>query len=137
MPDADPIAVVLAFEQKINSSDVDGILALMAPDGVFIDSLGARITGHANLRQAWTEYFRMVPDYCIGHSELFSNGPTVALFGEARGTFTHDGLMHKENGWSTPAAWRAVVEKGRLRVWQVYADNEPMRQIMRRALPQG
>jgi ketosteroid isomerase-like protein len=132
MPDADPIAVALAFEKRINAGDIDGIVALMPPDGVFIDSIGARITGHANLHQAWTAYFRMVPDYRISHSEVFSQGATVALFGEARGTFTHDGLMHKENAWSMPAAWRAVVEGGRIRVWQVFADNEPIRQIMRR-----
>ncbi|MGH9556293.1 MAG: nuclear transport factor 2 family protein [Terriglobales bacterium] len=137
MPDADPIAVALAFEKKINAGDVDGIVALMTRDGAFIDSMGTKITGQANLRQAWTQYFRMVPDYRSSHSEAFSQGSTVALFGEARGTFTHDGLMHRENAWSTPAAWRAVVEGGRIRVWQVYADNERIRQIMRRVLPQG
>jgi len=137
MPTPDPIAIVLAFEQKINTGDVDGIVALMAPDGVFLDSLGAKITGRANLRQAWTEYFRMVPDYRIAHSEIFSHGAIVALFGEARGTFTHDGLLYRENAWSTPAAWRAVVENGRIRAWQVYADNEPIRLIMRRVLPPG
>ena len=135
MPDADPIAAALVFEKKINTGDVDGIVALMAPDAAFIDSMGTRITGHAKLRQAWTEYFRMVPDYRISHSEVFSHGATVALYGEARGTFTHDGLMHKENAWSMPAAWRAVVEGGRIRVWQVFADNEPIRQVMRRASP--
>jgi ketosteroid isomerase-like protein len=135
MPAAGPIATVLAFEKKINIGDVEGIVALMAPDGVFIDSLGAKITGHTNLRQAWTQYFHMVPDYRISHSEVFSQGGTVALFGEARGTFTHDGLMHRENAWSMPAAWRALVEGGRIRVWQVFADNEPIRQIMRRVSP--
>ena len=133
MPNPDPIAVVLAFEEKINAGDVDGVVALMTEDGVFIDSMGAKITGHAKLRQAWTEYLRIVPDYRISHTEIFSQGAVVAMFGEARGTFTQDGLMHKENGWSTPAAWRAVVENGRVRAWQVYADNEPIRQIMRRA----
>ncbi|MGH9601072.1 MAG: nuclear transport factor 2 family protein [Terriglobales bacterium] len=137
MPDADPIVVALALEKKINSGDAEGIVALMAPDGAFIDSMGMKITGQANLRQAWTQYFRMVPDYRISHTEIFSQGATVAMFGEARGTFSHDGLLHRENAWSTPAAWRAVVEGGRIRVWQVYADNEPIRQIMRRVLPQG
>jgi len=137
VPEADPIAVVLAFEQKINAGDVDSIIALMAADGVFIDSMGAKITGQDNLRQAWSEYFRMVPDYRISHTEVIQSGTTVVLMGEARGTFTHDGLLHRENGWSTPAAWRAVIDSGRIRVWQVFADNEPIRQIMRRVLPQG
>ncbi|MGH9531001.1 MAG: nuclear transport factor 2 family protein [Terriglobales bacterium] len=135
MPDADPIAIALAFEKKINTGDVDGIVALMAADGAFIDSMGMKITGQANLRQAWTQYFRMVPDYRISHTEIFSQGSTVALFGEARGTFTHDGLLHRENAWSTPAAWRAAVEGGRIRVWQIFADNEPIRQVMRKLAP--
>ncbi len=132
MREADPIAVVLAFEKKINAGDVEGIVTLMAADGVLIDSMGAKITGHDNLRRAWTEYFRMVPDYRISHAEILSSGTTVVLVGEARGTFAHDGLLHRENAWSTPAAWRAVVEGGRISIWQVFADNEPIRHMMRK-----
>lgn len=135
MPKADPIAVVLAIEKKINAGDVAGIVALMATDGVFIDSMGAKITGREKLRRAWTEYFRMVPDYRISHTEALQSGKTVVLLGEARGTFAADGLLYRENAWSTPAAWRAVVEKGRIRVWQIFADNEPIRQMMRKLAP--
>ena len=135
MPKPDPIAVVLAFEKKVNAGDADGIVALMAADGMLIDSMGAKITGQDNLRRAWTEYFRMVPDYRISHTEVLQSGTTVVLMGEARGTFTNDGLLHRENGWSTPAAWRAVVEGGRIRAWQIFADNEPIRQMMRKLVP--
>ncbi|HEY1939222.1 MAG TPA: nuclear transport factor 2 family protein [Candidatus Angelobacter sp.] len=38
----------------------------------------------------------------------------------------------KENFWKTPAAWRAVVKDGKIAVWQVFADNEPIRAIMRK-----
>jgi hypothetical protein len=40
--------------------------------------------------------------------------------------------MDKQNYWKTPAAWRAVVKDGRISIWQVYADNEPIRAIMRK-----
>lgn len=39
---------------------------------------------------------------------------------------------NKENFWTTPAAWRAVVKDGKIAVWQVFADNEPIRAIMRK-----
>jgi uncharacterized protein (TIGR02246 family) len=135
MPKADPIAVVLALQKAINAGDVAGIVALMATDGVLIDSMGAKIAGRDRLRRAWTEYFRMVPDYRISHAEAFQNGKTVVLIGEARGTYAPDGLLHRENAWNTPAAWPAVVEKRRIRIWQIFANNEPIRRMMLKLAP--
>jgi hypothetical protein len=104
----------------------------MSPDGEFIDALGNRIQGLVKLRAAWEGYFKIVPDYSISHSEIFADGNTVAVFGSAQGTFSKDGTLAKENFWKTPAAWRAVVKNGKIAVWQVYADNEPIRAIMRK-----
>ena len=125
-----PVQVVLRFEELINSRQPEAISAFMTPDGEFIDSLGNRIQGAEKLRIAWTGYFKMVPDYSISHSEIFAYGSTVAVFGSAQGTFTKDGQLTKENYWKTPASWRAVVKDGKIAVWQVYADNEPIRAIM-------
>jgi ketosteroid isomerase-like protein len=126
------LQAVLKFEVLINARNADAIVALMADDGEFIDSLGNSVRGAENLRAAWTGYFKMVPDYCISHSEIFADGDTVALFGSAQGTFAKDGKLTKENAWKTPAAWRALVKDGKIAVWQVYADNEPIRAIMRK-----
>ena len=41
------------------------------------------------------------------------------------------GELRAENRWETPAAFRAVVEDGLVAEWRVYADNEPMRRLMR------
>jgi len=128
----DPIEVVQKFEEAINARNTEAICALMTADGEFIDSLGNRIQGQAKLRAAWDGYFKMVPDYSISHSEIFTNGNTVAVFGSAQGTFSKDGEIKKENSWRMPAAWRAVVKEGKIAVWQVYADNEPIRAIMRK-----
>lgn len=127
-----PVQVVLKFEELINGRNADTIAAFMAADGEFIDSLGNRIQGTEKLRSAWAGYFKMVPDYSISHSEIFADGNSVALFGSAQGTFAKDGRMDKQNYWKTPAAWRAVVKDGRISTWQVYADNEPIRAIMRK-----
>jgi len=130
---SNPIEVVLQFEQAINSRDPEAICSLMSGDAEFIDSLGNRIQGTEKLRAAWTGYFKMVPDYSISHSEVFANGNTVAIFGSAQGTFSKDGRLPKENFWKTPAAWRAVIRNDRIALWQVYADNEPIRAVMRKA----
>lgn len=128
-----PIEIVLEFEKAINARNPDAICLLMAADGEFIDSLGNRIQGTEKLRAAWAGYFKMVPDYAISHSEIFADGNTVAIFGSAQGTFTKDGSLAKENFWKMPAAWLAVVKNNKVAVWQVYADNEPIRAIMRKS----
>jgi uncharacterized protein (TIGR02246 family) len=129
---ANPIETVLKFEEAINARHPEAICSLMTADGEFIDSLGNRIQGAEKLRAAWTGYFKMVPDYSISHSEIFADGNTVAVFGSAQGTFSKDGSLTKENFWKSPASWRAVVKDGKVAVWQVYADNEPIRAIMRK-----
>ena len=129
---SNPIQMVLEFEKLINSRNPEAICAFMTADGEFIDSLGNRIQGTEKLRAAWAGYFKMVPDYSISHSEILADGNTVAVFGSAQGTFSKGGQLRKEDVWKTPAAWRAVVKDGKIAVWQVYADNEPIRAIMRR-----
>jgi ketosteroid isomerase-like protein len=127
------IQVVLKFEDLINGRDADAIVSQMTGDAEFIDSLGNSIRGTEKLRTAWTGYFKIVPDYSISHSEILADGNTVAVFGSAQGTFSKDGQLAKENFWKTPAAWRAMVQDGKIAVWQVYADNEPIRAIMRKS----
>ncbi|HEY6351362.1 MAG TPA: nuclear transport factor 2 family protein [Candidatus Angelobacter sp.] len=126
------IAVVLKFEQLINGRNAEAVCSLLTEESIFIDSLGNRIEGRARLLSAWQGYFKMVPDYSISHEEIFAMGETVAMFGTAQGTFSGGTEPEKENFWKTPAAWRAVVRDDKIAVWQVYADNEPIRAIMRR-----
>jgi ketosteroid isomerase-like protein len=129
----DPMDVVLDFERQINSRSPAAIVGALTPDSEFVDSLGSRIQGLEKLRSAWEGYFKMVPDYRISHDEIFKNGDTVVLFGSAQGTLSTNGQLAKENSWTTPAAWRVVVKDGKVRLWQVFADNEPIRAILRKA----
>ncbi len=127
-----PIDVVLRFEQTINSHNPAAIVGLLTTDSVFVDSMGIHMQGLEKLRAAWESYFKMVPDYTISHEEIFNHGDTVAVFGWARGTFSQDGQIRKENFWETTAAWRALVKDGKIALWQIFTDNEPIREIMRR-----
>jgi ketosteroid isomerase-like protein len=128
--EAGAIEVALDFVAKINAHDVDAIVALMSPDHVFIDGLGATFRGAEQMRAGWKFYLGMFPDYAIEVTSQFGRGDSVALFGKARGTFAVNGKLARENFWEIPAAWRAVVKNGRVAEWQVYCDNEPVRKIM-------
>jgi hypothetical protein len=139
-------SVAQAFVRAINRQDVDGLAALMAPEHRFVDSLGNVVEGREKMRKAWAAYFRMVPDYSIAVEETLCDGPLVLMLGLAQGTYVHtvdvdlpmgtpahsaDGKLRPENRWETPAAFRAFVEDGLMAEWRVYADNEPIRRLMR------
>jgi len=121
----EPADVVRAFVNAINHQSADELAELMTDDHVFTDSMGAALSGRARMRAGWASYFRMVRDYSITVEETFSDGSVVILLGVAQGTYS-------DRAWSTPAAWRAKVRDGRVAEWRVYADNEPLRQLMRK-----
>jgi ketosteroid isomerase-like protein len=102
----------------------------MSEDHRFIDALGSIVQGREQMRKGWIGYFGMVPDYRIACEEIIERGDIVAAFGTAGGTYSPDGSMMDENRWEVPAAWRARVVDGLVSEWRVYADNEPIRQLM-------
>ncbi len=120
----------MAFVKAINGQDVDALAELMTPQHRFIDSLGGVTEGRDTMRAGWVEYFRMVPDYTIEIKETFCDGPVVVMLGVVGGTYAADGQLSAENRWQTPAALRALVEEGKVAEWRVYADNEPIRQLI-------
>jgi ketosteroid isomerase-like protein len=128
-----PEAVAQTFVRAINRHDVDALLALMSAEHCFIDSLGNQMEGLEKLRNAWTGYFRMVPDYAVAIDETLADGPVVVMLGMAQGTFTRDGKLLPENRWETPIALRAFVEEGKVTEWRLFADNEPIRKVMANA----
>jgi ketosteroid isomerase-like protein len=125
-----PVDVTLAFVAKINEHDVDGLVALMTPDHVFVDALNTTFHGADQMRQGWKFYFAMFPDYAIEVKEVLDRDNVVAMFGTARGTFAVNGKLLRENFWEILAAWKAVVKDGRVAEWRVYCDNDPARKIM-------
>ncbi|PYJ22416.1 MAG: hypothetical protein DME99_05555 [Verrucomicrobia bacterium] len=129
-----PQTVAEQFVTAINAHDVERLASLMTSDHRFIDSLGSVVEGRDSMQEGWKFYFAMVSDYHLKISRCFS--PETAedetmLVGVASGSYWSDGLKRPNSGWSTPVALRAVVRDGQIAEWQVYADNEPIRQQMR------
>jgi hypothetical protein len=57
----------------------------------------------------------------------------AVLVGMASGSYWSNGIRRPDSLWKTPVALRAVVRDGQICEWQVYADNEPIREQMRAA----
>jgi ketosteroid isomerase-like protein len=114
--------VVKAFMQAINSGSTRQLSRLMTGDHVFVDSAGKTETGREKMIAGWEGYFRMFPDYHIEAEFMLQNGGMVAVFGSASGTYNGKRGPVPENRIEMPAAWKAVGENGKIRLWQVYAD---------------
>ena len=127
-------SVAQAFIRAINRQDVDALAELMTEQHRFIDSMGTVFDGRETLRRGWTKYFQMVPDYTVAVDETFCDGPVVAMLGTAQGTYAPHGELKPENHWTTPTAFRAFIQDGKVAEWRVYCDNEPMRQRMAKSV---
>jgi len=116
------INVVKAFIAAINRRNPPEISDLMTEDHTFVDSAGRVESGRQNMASGWNEYFRMFPDYTILVETILGDGELVAVFGSASGTYNGKRGPVPENRIEMPAAWRAVVQNGKVKRWQVYAD---------------
>jgi ketosteroid isomerase-like protein len=119
---ANGIDVMKAFVAAINQRNCAGISDLMTEDHTFVDSAGRLESGRENVTAGWREYFRMFPDYTILVETIVAEHGLVAVFGSASGTYNGKRGLSPENRIGMPAAWRAVVQNGKVKRWQVYAD---------------
>ena len=127
-----PLQVAEAFVAAINAGDADQLADLMTQDHTFIDADGSEHAGRDQMHTGWREHFEMVPDLKIEVLERFSADDTVVLIGQAEGTIAQDNQLKPENHWSVPAAWRVVVHSELVAVWQLFANQHSMHEILDR-----
>jgi len=111
---------VLAFIDRINAHDLDGLASLMAEEHCFIDAHGNQVKGKEKMIAGWRGYFDWFPVYSIEVNDIFEREDTFAMFGVAGGSFKGQ----PEASWSLPAAWKAIVKDSRIVLWQVFADTK-------------
>jgi ketosteroid isomerase-like protein len=116
------IVVVKAFIAAINTKNLPELSGLMTEDHTFIDSSGRIVSGREAMMAGWQAYFQMFPDYETRVETILSDEATVAAFGSACGTYSGRRGPVPENRIEMPAAWKAIVENGKIKSWQVYAD---------------
>ena len=119
------VAVFQQFVAAINGHDIEALSVLMTPDHLFVDSADNRTQGAEFMRTGWLGYFAMCLDFWIRIQDLLSEKETVLATGEVGGTI--DGIR-----WQTPTAWQAIIKGGRVSEWWVFADNQPVREILAR-----
>lgn len=111
---------ILAFIDRINAHNADGLGDLMNDDHTFIDAHGNQVSGKEKMIAGWRAYFEWFPDYYIEVTDVFEDGDKLALFGFAGGSYQNQ----KTESWRLPAAWKAIVKDGRVTLWQVFADTK-------------
>ena len=117
------VKVVRDFIESINSANIDRIYNLMTKDHEFIDSQGNKMIGNDNLKKAWIGYFSLFPDYKIEITDTLQNDSIIVMLGYASGTYKTNNKGSDNNHWRMPASWKAIVVGDKIKLWQVYADN--------------
>ncbi len=124
------LTAVKAFIKAINAQDVAAMKSLMTEDHAFIDADGGVQAGRNVMAQNWREYFRMFPDYTIHVDDIIQKDNLLAIFGETSGTYAGTHGPQPENKVGGPAAWKVMVERGKIKLWQVYADYSGTIEVM-------
>lgn len=127
------LKVIHDFIEAINTANIDGIYNLMTHDHTFIDSQGNKMVGNENMKEAWSRYFSFFQDYNIEVTETLQNDSMIVLLGFASATYkTNKITSDSNNHWRIPACWKAVVVDEKIKLWQVYADNSVVIDIVNR-----
>ena len=116
------ISAVRRFVAAINQGSARLVRDLMTDDHTFVDSCGTVDRDLERMEKGWGEFFRAFPDYRVELQDLLQDGKLVAAFGSASGTYNGRRGLVPENRIAMPAAWKAIVEDEKIKLWQVYAD---------------
>ena len=116
------IRIVQTFNNAINEGNVELLSSLMTEDHTFIDASGAAHSGVKEMTEGWKEFFRMFPDYKNNFESILQDGSLVVAIGTAYGTYNGNRGLVPENRIEWTAAWKAIVENDKIKLWQVYAD---------------
>ncbi len=123
--------LILEFVNRINAHDVDRIASFLATDHVFIDAHDHVHEGKQMMKEAWTEYFKLFPDYTVEIEDVLEQDGRLAIFGYARATYKGP-EADPSNFWRLPAAWKVIIREGKIKHWQVYCDYKTIYDIIQK-----
>jgi hypothetical protein len=119
------VAAVIAFIDRINHTDIDGLIDLMTDDHTLSILDEPPVSGLERLRRAWQGYFDAFPDYVIYPRRIVEDGARVALLGHTTGS--HLGLPDEQEALED-VIWTAEARDGRLSRWSIVEDTPQVRQ---------
>lgn len=123
----------LAFIDKINAHDVDGIVGSLSADYEFVNSSGDHFHGSKFMRDEWAAQFKKHPDFKIRIGRVVADAEAVAIFGYSEGTYAPDGKLVPENRWSVPAAFLLMSREGKISYFESFSDASMVYDMMQAA----
>jgi uncharacterized protein (TIGR00369 family) len=105
-----PRSIVVAFNDRINARDLDGLVSLMTDDHTFVDSAGDTVAGKAACAEAWRGFFDAFPDYRNVFNSFAADDGIVTVYGHSECA---------QAALAGPARWTASTLDGKVSRWQV------------------
>jgi len=105
----DAMMAALRFNEKINQRDLDGLVALMTDDHMFIDNSGDI---DDNMKEGWRHFFEHYPDYRNVFTSVTVENNVVVMVGYS--------TCSNEPRLNGPSMWTAKVHGGRVSEWRVF-----------------
>jgi ketosteroid isomerase-like protein len=116
------IRIVQTFNNAINEGNVELLSNLMTEDHTFIDASGAAHSGAKEMTEGWKDFLRLFPDYKNNFEKMLQDGNLVVALGTASGTYNGNRGLVPDNHIEWTAAWKAIVENDKIKLWQVFTD---------------
>lgn len=114
-----PIAIAVAFVDRINHGDLDGLGGLLSDDHRLEVFDEPAVEGRAANTAAWRRYLDAFSRYVIHPLRIADDGEVVAILGSTTGS--HLGLPDAEERTRT-LIWVAHVHEGAVRRWRLIED---------------
>ncbi len=118
------------FVLGINSHDANVLYNYMSDDHIFTDATGLHFDGKEKVKAGWEAYFKMFPDYQIVINSFNDKATVFLAEGTAEATYGGVKNVSGDNHFKIQAAWKAVIENGKVKEWQVFSDTKPAYDII-------
>ena len=120
-------AVAIAFIDRINAGEVDGLARLMTEDHELLVFTEPPVAGREANAEAWNGYATAYPNYRIYIHETGRREGVVSILGHTTGS--HLGLPDEEEARET-LIWQAEIRSGQVRRWRLVEDSAANRELL-------
>jgi ketosteroid isomerase-like protein len=122
-----PLAVVLSFIDRINRTDLLGLVQLMTADHSLRVLGEPPLVGRDANEKAWRGYMTSFPEYVIYPVQLIADGDLVSVLGMTTGS--HLALPDEEE-MMLRVIWVATVRGDKVAAWEIREDTREERELL-------
>lgn len=76
-----PEDMARAWQEALNSGNLDGLVALYDPGALLIPEPGKTVTGHDGIRQALSGFLAMKPRIALRSTDIMKAGDVAVIYG--------------------------------------------------------